>query len=83
MTVVAEVVATSALKKGMLSWSISVLMGCLTHLGPAGASWCQLVQHPKVSKLPYPQAMFKSSTISSQSDDQQAGKFHKLGKSIW
>src|SRR6266702_7516690 len=22
---------------------ISVLMGCLTHLGPAGASWCQLV----------------------------------------
>src|SRR6266571_7910500 len=52
-------------------------------LGPAGASWCQLVQHPKVSKLPCPQAMSKSSTISSQSDDQQAGKFHKLGKSIW
>src|SRR6266571_3861010 len=52
-------------------------------LGPAGASWCQLVQHPKVSKLPCPQAMSKSSTISSQSDDQQVGKFHKLGKSIW
>src|SRR6266581_4927151 len=52
-------------------------------LGPAGASWCQLVQHPKVSKLPCPQAMSKSSTTSSQSDNQQAGKFHKLGKSIW
>src|SRR6266702_5421760 len=55
----------------------------LGQLGPAGASWCQLVQHPKVSKLPCPQAMSKSSTISSQSDDQQVGKFHKFGKSIW
>src|SRR6266702_3657982 len=38
----------------------------------------QLVQHPKVSKLPCPQAMFKSSTISSQSDNQQAGQVQKV-----
>src|SRR6266702_5187977 len=52
-------------------------------LDPPWTSWGQLVQHPKVSKLPCPQAMSKSPTISLQSDDQQAGKFHKLGKSIW
>ncbi len=52
-------------------------------LDPPWTSLGQLVQHPKVSKLPCPQAMSKSSTISSQSNDQQVGKFHKFGKSIW
>src|SRR6266571_5262177 len=42
------------------------------------ASWGQLVQHPKVSKLPCPQTMSKSSTISLQSDDQQAGQVQKV-----
>ncbi len=52
-------------------------------LDPPWTSWGQLAQSHKVSKLLCPQAMSKSSTISSQSDDQQAGKSNKFGKSIW